>query len=71
MPAPKITEVSIERAYELSEELEGKSVHENRSTKVFSGRHPELGDIHITIPPLGNSLILPALLPIVVQNFSL
>lgn len=71
MSAPKITEVSIERAYELADQLTNKSLHENAATKVFSGNHPELGDVHITIPPMGDSLILPALLPIVIQNFEM
>lgn len=71
MPVPKITEVSIERAYELADQLANKSVHQGDSSTVYSGTHPELGDVHITIPPFEPSLILPALLPIVIQGFAL
>jgi hypothetical protein len=71
----RIREVNLERAIELSEELTDKTVHEGDSSTVFSGTHPELGSIHIAIPPLGNSLLLPAdlaaVLPVVIQGLSL
>jgi hypothetical protein len=71
----RIREVTLERAIELSEELTDKTVHNGDSATVFSGNHPELGSIHITIPPLGNSLLLPAdlaaVLPVVIQGLSL
>jgi hypothetical protein len=71
----RIREVSHERAYELSEELTNKTVHNGNSATVFSGDHPQLGPIHITIPPLGNSLLLPAdlsaVLPVVIHRLSL
>jgi hypothetical protein len=75
MPSTRITEVSIERAYELSEELTNKTMHEGKACTVFSGDHPELGAIHITIPPWGTSMLAAAdlsrLVPIVTQNLSL
>jgi hypothetical protein len=71
----RITEVTIERAYELAEELQNKTTHEGRACTVFSGDHPELGAIHITIPPWGTSMLAAAdlfrLLPVVTQNLSL
>jgi hypothetical protein len=71
----RITEVTIERAYELAEELQNKETHEGQACTVFSGTHPVLGDIHITIPPWGNSMLaagdLFRLLPVVTQNLSL
>jgi hypothetical protein len=71
MPFPKLMEVSIERGYELAEELSDKTNHEGRTLTVFSGRHPELGPIHILIPPLGDALLLPAELPVATQKLSL
>jgi hypothetical protein len=71
----RITEVTIERAYELADELQNKETHEGQACTVFSGTHPELGAIHITIPPWGTSMLATAdlsrLLPVVSQNLSL
>ncbi|MCK1543296.1 hypothetical protein IVB12_15380 [Bradyrhizobium sp. 179] len=71
----RITEVSHERAYELANELQNKETYEGQVCTVFSGTHPELGDVHITIPPMGNSLLAAAdltkLLPIVTQRLTL
>ena len=64
---PEITDVTIEFAYEIADQLANQSIHENGSTKVISGEHPEYGPIHIVIPPLGDA----TLLPLVVQNFDL
>lgn len=69
--APKIIEVTHERAYEIAEELQDRNEYVGTTSTVFSGKHPEFGDIHIAIPPLGDSLVLPAALPVVVQNFKL
>jgi hypothetical protein len=68
---PKFTEVTIERAYELADQLRDRTEGGNSTTKVFTGNHPEYGPIHIAIPPAGDSLLLPALLPVVVQQFDL
>lgn len=68
---PVVSEVSIEKAYELADELANKTEHRGQVCTVFSGDHPTLGPIHITIPPMGESLLLPALLPVVTQNFEL
>jgi hypothetical protein len=71
----RITEVTIERAYELSEELQNKTVHEGKACTVFSGEHPTLGAIHITIPPFEAAVIAAAdltrLVPIVIQQLKL
>jgi hypothetical protein len=70
-----ITEVTHERAYELADELQNKTIYDGQACTIFSGDHPELGAIHITIPPLGNSLLAAAdlsrFLPVVTQNLSL
>ncbi len=71
MSSSKIIEVTLERAYELAGQLYGKTAHQTSAIQVFSGNHPDLGDVHIVIPPLGDAVILPALLPVVIQNFSL
>jgi len=63
---PKIIDVTNEQAYEIAEELQNQSVHENAVTKVFSGTHPIYGPIYVVIPPLG----VATLLPIVSQLFS-
>lgn len=63
----KIIDVSIERAYEIAEQIESPKIHDNGTTKVFSGTHPEFGSIHVTIPPAGDA----TLLPVVLQSFDL
>ena len=67
-PKPAITEVTLERAYEIAAELDPstKSEVEFPQSKTVSGRHPTLGDVHVVITPIGN----PLLLPFVIQNFS-
>lgn len=59
-----IIDISIERAYEIADQLSSKSQHIGSSTTTFSGIHPEHGPIHVVIPPLGDAIIL----PLVVQN---
>jgi hypothetical protein len=75
MPSTRITEISIERAYEIAEELTDKTTHEGKACTVFSGIHPDLGAIHITIPPWEAAVIssadLSRLVPIVIQELTL
>ena len=64
---PQIHDVSIERAYEVAEQLTNKSSHATEAMMVFSGVHSEYGPVHVVIPPLGDA----TLLPIVLQGFEL
>lgn len=71
----RITEVTIERAYEISEQLQNKTVYEGKACTVYSGDHPVLGAVHITIPPFEAALVsaadLTRLMPVVIQNLTL
>lgn len=71
----RISEVTIERAYELADQLSNKTIHKGRVCTVFSGDHPDLGAVHITIPPMDPAHLAAAdlsrLLPIVTQDLKL
>lgn len=58
--------VSFEAAYEAVALLEEKQVHEMQGVTVYSGKHPEHGNIHITIPAIGDGLLL---LPFALHDF--
>lgn len=58
--------VSYEAAYEAVAVLEDKRVDELEGVTVYSGRHPEHGNIHITIPALGDGMLL---LPFALHEF--
>lgn len=50
--------VSYEAAYEAVALLENKEVHHAEGVDVYSGRHPEHGNIFIAIPALGDGMLL-------------
>lgn len=50
--------VSFEAAYEAVALLEDKQTLELEGVTVYSGTHPEHGAIHITIPAIGDGLLL-------------
>jgi hypothetical protein len=50
--------VSFEAAYEAAALLEDKQVLELEGVTVYSGKHPEHGNVHITIPAIGDGLLL-------------
>lgn len=58
--------VSFEAAYEAVSLLENKQVAELEGVTVYSGKHPEHGNIHITIPAIGDGLML---LPFALHDF--
>jgi hypothetical protein len=68
---PKIIDVSHEEAITIASELTEASIHETPSMKVTSGNHQLYGAIHVCLPAMGGYMLLPALLPIVIQNFSM
>jgi hypothetical protein len=64
--------MSNEEAYELSFELEDKQVEELNGCTIYSGKHPEHGNIHVVIPAIGDraKALLPfALKPVVLRSF--
>ncbi|MGV1754798.1 hypothetical protein [Agrobacterium sp. CG674] len=58
--------VSFEAAYEAVALLENSQVEESGGVTVYSGRHPEHGNIHIAIPAIGNGMLL---LPFALHDF--
>lgn len=58
--------VSFEAAYEAVGLLEDKEVIELEGVTIYSGIHPEHGSIHISIPAIGDGVLL---LPFALQNF--
>lgn len=59
--------MDLETAYEHVALLENGEQVESEGCTVFSGTHPEYGNIHIVIPNIGAAGTL--LLPFVVQQF--
>lgn len=64
---PEMIDVSLEKALDLIAQMTDTTTKETDSTKVVHGQHPELGDLYVVIPPLGN----PLLLPIAIRNLTL
>ena len=58
--------VSFDAAYEAAEQLEDKQVIELEGVTMYSGKHPQHGSIHITIPAIGDGLLL---LPFALHDF--
>jgi hypothetical protein len=60
-----------EDAYILASELEDKKTDEVNGCTIYSGKHPEFGNIHIVIPALGDAKALFPfeLKPVVLQSF--
>jgi hypothetical protein len=63
---PRFIEIPLERVQEEIRKLEGATYSDTGGVEVHSGKHPEHGNIHIIIPPIGDSLLL---LPFVIQQF--
>jgi hypothetical protein len=51
-------ELDFETAIIEADKLENANRQEAGGCTVYTGRHPEHGDIHIIIPPLGGGLLL-------------
>lgn len=58
--------VDYEAAYEAVSELENKEVLDLEGVTIYSGKHPKHGFIHITIPAIGDCVLL---LPFALQQF--
>lgn len=71
MTSVPFREVNLEQAIKIADELTDKKTHEGRASTVYWGNHPEYGPVHVVIPPMGASLLLPAATPIVVQSEAL
>jgi hypothetical protein len=65
--SPSIIDVTIDRAYQIAEELKNRTEHSTSAITVFTGEHDNFGHIHVVIPPLGDA----TLLPVVIQSFEL
>lgn len=62
--------MSNEDAYVLAAELEEKQEEVVNGVTIYSGRHPQHGNIHIVVPAIGDEAkaLLPfELLPVVVR----
>jgi len=68
--APSMIEnisVSYEAAYEAVSEMTVKIREDLNGVTVYSGYHPEHGNIHVVIPAMGDGLLL---LPFAFHDFS-
>lgn len=52
--------VPVDAAYQVVEEMNIVAMNDNGFAKIYTGRHPKLGMIHVVIMPMGDSLILDA-----------
>ena len=59
-------EIDFETALSEAERLENCIKRESAATTVYSGRHPDHGDIHIIVPPIGNGYLL---FPFAIRDF--
>lgn len=62
----RISELSYERALEEVRRLSSMQRHDSGGVEVYSGNHPQFGNVHIVLPPAGCGLLL---LPFVIQQF--
>lgn len=58
--------VSYEAAYEAVGLLKDVQTEESGGITVYSGHHPEHGNIHIAIPAIGDGMLL---LPFALHDF--
>lgn len=60
-----------EQANEVAMQLEGLEVEEMNGCTIYSGKHPEHGNIHVVIPAMGDAKgLLPFdLKPVVLRSF--
>lgn len=60
----QIVEINYETAVLEAERMNPHQTYRTQSTSatVHTGTHPDWGDVHIVIPPMGNPLILPVVL---------
>jgi hypothetical protein len=73
-PTPFLRNLSMtnEDAYMMSFELEEKQEEVMNGCTIYSGKHPEHGNIHIVIPAMGDNAkaLLPFnLKPVVLRSF--
>jgi hypothetical protein len=61
-----VKELDFEDAYEQANRLVNKARKEIGSMTIFSGDHPEYGNVHIIIPVIGAAILL---LPFATQVF--
>lgn len=57
-PALSVQDIPYDAAWVEGSKLEGCVRTEREGATVFTGVHPEHGNIHIVIPPVGNGLLL-------------
>lgn len=63
---PRNFTLSFEDAHEAVQQLTDMTMDEIEGVTLYSGIHPEYGAIHITIPAIGDGMIL---LPFALQQF--
>lgn len=56
----EVGELDLERAMRLRAELKNVEMHDTGATSVFSGIHAKFGKIHLTVPAIGNCLVIAA-----------
>lgn len=65
--------LSFEQAYAEADKLKNRTEVETAGIKVYSGVHPQYGCIHISIPLVGESVLLKPfdsdLKPFAIQSF--
>lgn len=65
-PMIKNLSLSYEAAYEAVEQMTVKVREDLEGVTVYSGAHPEHGNIHVVIPAMGEGLLL---LPFAIHEF--
>lgn len=59
MPNRVFNDLDLSRAAEILEEMTDKEQIGHDGCPAYKGRHPDLGQIYLVLPPIGNPLLLP------------
>lgn len=70
-PFTRNLDLSNEDAYLMGTALEDVQVDELNGVTIYSGKHPEHGNIHVVVPAIGDAkVLLPfELKPVVLRSF--
>jgi len=60
----RVRNISYENAMDLIEGLSDRQRHDHGGVEIYSGKHPQHGEIYIVLPPVGGGILL---LPFVIQ----